>query len=165
MGCFSVAGRPSRSATGAAAAGPAAATHGKVALLPLTDRPALEKPAGGEQMRAVRVNNAANQASKGANEVERSGKSDSYAASTGGARRRRLGNASGNEPLRRRQGKSHPRRRGGSRPFSAVAVREWGRAAEARVPRGVSRVGVGEVCLPLYNLYIEFFYRYLGKFS
>lgn len=70
MGCFSVAGRPSRSATGAAAAGPAAATHGKVALLPLTDRPALEKPAGGEQMRAVRVNNAANQASKGANEVE-----------------------------------------------------------------------------------------------
>lgn len=39
--------------------------------------------------------------------------------------------------------------------ISAVAVREWGRAAEAR--RGVSRVGVGEVCLPLYNLYIDFF--------
>ena len=67
MGCFSVAGRPSRSATGAgAAAGPAAATNGKAAaLFPLTDKPALAKPAGGRSRHRQPVNNAANQARKG----------------------------------------------------------------------------------------------------
>lgn len=54
MGCFSVAGRPSRSATGAAAAGPAAATNGNAAPFPLTDKPALAKPAGGTQIQAAR---------------------------------------------------------------------------------------------------------------
>ena len=108
MGCFSVAGGPSRSATGAAAAGPAAATNGRAALFPLTDKPALAMPAGGRSRYRQSVNNAANQARMGADEVE-PGKSDSYEASTVVARRRRLGNAPGNEPLRWR-GRRPPRR-------------------------------------------------------
>jgi hypothetical protein len=46
MGCFSVAGRPSRSATGAAAAGPAATTTGDAALPPVTNKPPFQGPAG-----------------------------------------------------------------------------------------------------------------------
>lgn len=66
MDCFSAAGRPSRSATGAAAAGPTAATNGKAAaLFPLIDKPALAKPAGGRSRHRQPVNNAANQSRKG----------------------------------------------------------------------------------------------------
>jgi hypothetical protein len=46
MGCFSVAGRLSRSAAGATAAGPAAATIGEAALPPLTNKPPFSGPAG-----------------------------------------------------------------------------------------------------------------------
>jgi hypothetical protein len=46
MGCFSIAGRPSRSATGAAAAGPAATTAGDAALPPVTNKPPFQEPWG-----------------------------------------------------------------------------------------------------------------------
>ena len=61
MGCFTAAGVPSRSATGAAAAGPAAATTGVTALLPLRANPPFSgwrvagrraKPAAGDVARA-----------------------------------------------------------------------------------------------------------------
>jgi hypothetical protein len=61
MGCFSVAERLSKSATGATAAGPATMTIGDAALPPLTNKPPFPGPAGAKHSNQS-VKDAPNQA-------------------------------------------------------------------------------------------------------